>query len=112
VAPESGPASTPAPPWPQLAAERWNPALDDNAPGLAIDPGHRRGPSDLAAERTARADPYALAEREAIQAEGSASEAPPHAPKKSTAAELAAMLASRGFALRHAGPPPSPQGEG
>ncbi|MGA2701528.1 MAG: hypothetical protein ABSH35_10580 [Isosphaeraceae bacterium] len=54
--------------WPELAAKRWGPALDDPTPGINIDrPDPERIRAALAAAD--RSDPYALAERLAIQTE-------------------------------------------
>jgi TubC N-terminal docking domain len=57
--------------WEQLAAQRWGPALNDPTPGIIIDRPLSQDPDRLKAafEGTDRNDPYALAEREAIQIE-------------------------------------------
>jgi hypothetical protein len=52
---------------PALSALRWGPARDDPEPGSDIDHPKVTRPS---AARQAAADPYAIAEREAIQSEG------------------------------------------
>ena len=54
--------------WGELAAQRWGPARDDPTPGIIIDrPNHDRFKAAL--EGADPNDPYALAEREAIQSE-------------------------------------------
>ncbi len=54
--------------WDELAAQRWGPARDDPTPSIVVD---RPDPGRLKAalEGADPHDPYALAEREAIQNE-------------------------------------------
>ncbi len=53
--------------WEHLAAQRRGPALNDPTPGIIIDrPDPERTRAALASDRS---DPYALAERVAIQTE-------------------------------------------
>jgi hypothetical protein len=51
---------------PALSTLRWGPARDDPEPGIIID---RPDVARPLAARQAAADPYAIAEREAIQAD-------------------------------------------
>jgi hypothetical protein len=54
--------------WGELSQWRWGPTHDDPTPGIIIDrPDLARTP---AARRASADDPYAIAERKAIQAEG------------------------------------------
>jgi hypothetical protein len=63
----AGAERTPLFAWEELAVWRWGPARDDPEPGIIID---RPGVARPLAARQAAADPYAIAERLAIQAEG------------------------------------------
>ena len=57
--------------WEELSVQRWGPALNDPTPDIIIDRPQSQDPARLKAvwEGADRADPYALAEREAIQRE-------------------------------------------
>jgi hypothetical protein len=56
--------------WAELSAWRWGPAADDPTPGIVIEqPNRARTLATLEAVAPEK-DPYAVAEREAIQFEG------------------------------------------